>query len=492
MEIAMKDVIIIGAGVTGCAIARELSRYDLDVLVLEREEDVCCGTSKANSAIVHAGFDAVPGTWKARLNVEGNRMMDALSEELDFPFRRNGSLVLCFSEDQIGGLEELYQRGIANGVPGLRIVKGEEIHQIEPNLSPDVYAMLYAPTGGIVCPFKMTIALAENAFENGVNFRFQTEVKKITPIPFSEKKDSKMPGGYRVRTVDAEYECRAVVNAAGVYADVFNNMVSSIPLHITPRRGEYILMDKKAGNFVSHTIFQQPTRLGKGILVTPTIHGNLLAGPTAEDINDREATNTTAAGLSQVMEKARISASRIPLNMAITSFCGLRACEEKGDFVLGEAEDAPGFFNAAGIDSPGLSSAPAIGVMLAGQIAGTLHASRKEIFHERRKDIPCIANSTPEEIAALIASDPAYGNVICRCETVTEGEIVNAIRRPLGARSLDGVKRRTRAGMGRCQSGFCSPKVMEILSRELGVSPLTLTKSGGSSFLLSGLTGEDV
>ena len=245
MEIAMKDVIIIGAGVTGCAIARELSRYDLDVLVLEREEDVCCGTSKANSAIVHAGFDAVPGTWKARLNVEGNRMMDALSEELDFPFRRNGSLVLCFSEDQIGGLEELYQRGIANGVPGLRIVKGEEIHQIEPNLSPDVYAMLYAPTGGIVCPFKMTIALAENAFENGVNFRFQTEVKKITPIPFSEKKDSKMPGGYRVRTVDAEYECRAVVNAAGVYADVFNNMLSSIPLHITPRRGDYILMDKK-------------------------------------------------------------------------------------------------------------------------------------------------------------------------------------------------------------------------------------------------------
>ena len=325
----MTDVIIIGAGVTGCAIARELSRYDLDVLVLEREEDVCCGTSKANSAIIHAGFDAVPGTWKARLNVEGNRMMDSLSKELDFPFKRNGSLVLCFSDDQISGLEELHQRGIANGVPGLRIVKGKEIHEIEPNLSEDVYAMLYAPTGGIVCPFKMTIALAENAFENGVNFRFQTEVKNI-----SRKMASGMPTGYVVQTADTEYECRTVVNAAGVYADTFNNMVSSRSLHITPRRGEYILMDKKAGNFVSHTVFQQPTRLGKGILVTPTVHGNLLAGPTAEDISDKEATNTTAVGLSQVMEKARLSASRIPLNMALTSFSGLRACEEKGDFVL--------------------------------------------------------------------------------------------------------------------------------------------------------------
>lgn len=246
----MTDVIIIGAGVTGCAIARELSRYDLDVLVLEREEDVCCGTSKANSAIIHAGFDAIPGTWKARLNVEGNRMMDALSRELDFPFKRNGSLVLCFSEDQIGGLEELYQRGIANGVPGLRIVKGKEIHEIEPNLSEDVYAMLYAPTGGIVCPFKMTIALAENAFENGVQFRFQTEVKSISRKPSSGNNASGIPDGYRIQTADAEYECRAVVNAAGVYADTFNNMVSSRSLHITPRRGEYILMDKKAGNFV--------------------------------------------------------------------------------------------------------------------------------------------------------------------------------------------------------------------------------------------------
>lgn len=480
MEETMYDVIVIGAGVTGCAIARELSRYDLKLAVLEREEDVCCDTSKANSAIVHAGFDALPGTQKAKLNVEGNRMMESLSKELDFPFRRNGSMVLCFSEEGRPALEELYERGLRNGVPSLRLISGEEARRMEPNLSPDVVAALDAPTGGIVCPFKMTIALAENAFENGAEFHFNTQVTDIVKTDF----------GYQILTSNGTYETRIVMNAAGVYADVFNNMVSARKIHITPRRGEYILMDKKAGSFVSHTIFQQPTRLGKGILVTPTVHGNLLAGPTAEDIGDKEGTNTTSAGLAQVMEKARLSASGVPLSMAITSFAGLRACEEKEDFILGEAEDAPGFFNAAGIDSPGLSSAPAIGLMLAEEIARKLDASLKASFISTRKDIPCVAESSPEELASLIAQDPAYGNVICRCEMVTEGEILNAIRRPLGAKSLDGIKRRTRAGMGRCQSGFCSPRVMEILVRELGLDPLSLTKSGGDSRLLTGVTKE--
>lgn len=475
----MLDVIVIGAGVTGCATARELSRYDLKVTVLEKEEDVCCGTSKANSAIIHAGYDAEPGTLKARMNVLGNQRMDALAQELDFPFQRNGSLVLCFDEENLPGLEELRERAEANGVPDVRIVTGKEMKELEPNLSPEVKAVLYAPTGGIVCPFKMTIALAENSYVNGVDYRFQTGVTDI----------ARTDGGYLVSTTQGTFAARCVVNAAGVYADQFNNKVSSHKLHITPRKGEYILMDKKAGGFVSHTIFQQPTRLGKGILITPTVHGNLLAGPTAEDITDKEEVSTTGEGLSQVMEKARLSAEKIPLHMAITSFAGLRACEEKGDFVLGEAEDAEGFFNAAGIDSPGLSSAPAIGLFLAEQISARLKAEKKTDFISRRKDIPCVAESTPEEIAALIAADPAYGNIICRCENVTEGEIINAIRRPLGAKSLDGVKRRTRAGMGRCQSGFCAPRVMEILSRELQISPLDLTKSGGESYLLTGMTG---
>ncbi|MGN0399360.1 MAG: NAD(P)/FAD-dependent oxidoreductase [Blautia sp.] len=476
------DVIIIGAGVIGSSIARELSRYDVKTVVLEREEDVCCGTSKANSAIVHAGFDAKPDSMKAIMNVKGSRMMPALAKELDFPYEQNGSVILCFHEEDLPKLEALKTRGEQNGVEGLRIVKGEEIFEMEPNLSKDVVAMLYAPTGGIVCPFKLTIAMAENANVNGVDFSFNTEVNKI----------EKTENGYSIFTSQGEYETSCIVNAAGVYADVFNNMVSGKKLSITPRKGEYCLLDKKAGNFVSRTIFQLPTKMGKGVLITPTVHGNLLVGPTADDISDKEGIHTTVEGIGKVVSQAKLSAPTVPLNMVITSFAGLRATEEGEDFILGEAEDAEGFFNAAGIESPGLSSAPAIGEYIAEAVAGKLHAEKKEHFISERRDIPCVAESTPEEIAELIRKNPAYGNVICRCETVTEGEILEAIHRPLGAKSLDGVKRRTRAGMGRCQSGFCSPRTMEILARELHMDPLTLTKSGKESKLLVGTIKENL
>lgn len=478
----MYDVVIIGAGVTGSAVARELSRYRLKTVVLEKEEDVCCGTSKANSAIVHAGFDAVPGSMKAKMNVRGNSLIKELSRELDFPYKQNGSFVLCFDEKDLPKLEELKEKGEKNGVPGLRILHGKEIWEMEPNLSPEVKAVLFAPTGGIVCPFKLTIALAENANVNGVEFAFDTQVENI----------EKTENGYSLQTDKGIYETRCVVNAAGVYADKWNNMVSSRKLSITPRKGEYYLLDKKAGDFVSHTIFQLPTKMGKGVLITPTVHGNLLVGPTAEDIENKEGVNTTRQGLDKAATMAKISAENVPLHMVITSFAGLRATEKDEDFVLGEAEGAEGFFNAAGIESPGLSSAPAIGEYLAEIIAEKLHGEKKDDFQAERKDIPCIAESTPEEIQALIAENPAYGNVICRCETVTEGEILNAIHRPLGAKSLDGVKRRTRAGMGRCQAGFCSPRTMEILSRELHKDPLELTKAGGESRILTGAIKEDL
>ena len=467
------DVIIIGAGVVGSATARELSRYDLDILVLERSSDVCEGTSKANSGIVHAGYDAKPGTKKAYFNVRGSLLMEDLSKELDFAYKRNGSLVLCFSEDEIQKLEELKARGETNGVKDIRILNKEELLKKEPNLSKDVVAALYAPTGAIVDPFGLTIALAENAFVNGVKFKFNEEVTEVS-------KDGDI---FTVKTVNGEYKAKAVVNAAGVYSDAIHNMVCADKITITARKGEYCLYDKKVGGTVSSTVFRLPGALGKGVLVTPTVHGNLLIGPTATDTPDKEEVCTTAEGLSSVISGGAISLESVPSKSVITSFAGLRAHSDQGDFVIGESS-VSGFFDAAGIESPGLSAAPAIGAHLAEEVSKKLAAREKENFIAKRKGIPSMALASDEEKKRLIEEDPLYANVVCRCELVTEGEIVNSIRRPLGATTLDGVKRRTRAGMGRCQSGFCSPTTIEIIARELGISACEVTKHGkGSEFI---------
>ena len=471
----MYDVIIIGAGVSGAATARELSRYEVKACVIEKEEDVCCGTSKANSAIVHVGYDAPEGSLMAKLNVRGNQMMEQLSRELDFPFKRNGSLVVCLREEDMPKLQELYHRGVANGVPNLRILNSEELKEMEPNISDQAYAALYAPTGGIVCPFHMNIAMAENANENGVDFKFDTEVKDIKP----------MGNGWEIHTNNGIFQTRYVVNAAGVYADRLHNMVSEKKIHITPRRGDYCLLDKSAGNHVSKTIFALPGKYGKGVLVAPTVYGNLILGPTAIDIEDREGTNTTREGLDQVLEKAGMNVKNLPLRQVITSFAGLRAHEDGNEFLIGELEDAKGFIDCAGIESPGLSSAPAIGEMVAQILKEKMDLEEKENFVPVRKGILDPKTLSKEEWNALIKEKPEYGNIICRCEMVTEGEIIDAIRRPLGAKSLDGVKRRTRAGMGRCQAGFCSPRTMEILARERNVSMFDVTKSGGESDIIT-------
>lgn len=478
----MYDVIIIGAGVTGCAVARYLSRYQGSALVLERAEDVCCGTSKANSAIIHAGFDAAHGSLMAKMNVQGNRMLPELAKELDFPFRMNGSLVVCMSEEDMPRLRALYENGVKNGVEGLEIVDAQRLHELEPNVSKNAVAALWAPTGGIVCPFNMTIALAENANANGVDFRFNT---KVTGFTRGEE-------GWTVHTEQGDFQTRYVVNAAGVYADVLHNMVSARKLHITPRRGDYCLLDRQVGGFVSHTVFQLPGKLGKGVLVSPTVHGNIIVGPTAIDIEDRDGTNTTAAGLEELIAKAGISVDNLPIRQTITSFAGLRAHEDHHEFVIGEAEDAPGFVDCAGIESPGLTSAPAIGLTVAELLREKLGLRKKEDFIATRKGLLDPKSLTKEAYQALIWENPAYGQIICRCEQVTEGEIIDAIRRPLGARSLDGVKRRTRAGMGRCQAGFCSPRVLEILARELGVSQAEITKCGGASRLIVGVNKDSL
>lgn len=475
----MYDVVIIGAGVSGSACARELSRYNLSICVVEKEEDVCCGTSKANSAIVHSGIDCKPGTVMAEMNVRGNELIRQIHKELDFEFKQNGSLILCFSEEDMPHLHELYEQGIANKIPDIRILDAKELHEMEPNVSDEVVAAIYCPTGGIVCPFGMNIAFAENAADNGVEFKFNTEVKNI--VKRSEQ-------GYVLETNQGNIETKCVVNAAGVYADVFHNMVSASKIHITPRRGEYCLLDKTTGNLVHNTIFQLPGKYGKGILVTPTVHGNTLIGPTAIDHDDKEATNTTAMGLDNVCEAAKRSVPSVPVRQVITSFSGNRAHEDNHEFIIKELEDAPFFVDCAGIESPGLTSCPAIGERVAKIVSELLQAAPNPKFNGTRKGVLNPKDLTKEEYAALIKEKPAYGNIICRCEVVTEGEILDAIHRTLGAKSLDGVKRRTRAGMGRCQAGFCSPRTMEILARELGVSQLEITKSGGDSKMVVGLS----
>ncbi len=473
----MYDVVIIGAGVSGSAVARELSRYNANICVLEKCEDVCDGTSKANSAIVHAGYDCEPGSLMAKLNVEGNRMMGQLAEDLDIPFDRCGSLVVCTDENERGGLDKLLEKGRKNGVPDLRIIERDELVRMEPNISDTAVAALFAPTAGIICPFTLNIAMAENANVNGVEFRFNTEVYEI-----HRKEDA-----FEIITNNGTVFSRCVVNAAGVYADKFHNMMSAEKIHITPRKGEYYLLDKSAGKHVNHTIFMLPTKMGKGILVSRTIHGNLLVGPTATDIENREGNNTTREGLDEVAEKSALTVKNVPLRSVITSFAGLRAHEDHHEFVIKELEDCPGFVDVAGIESPGLTSSPAIGKMAADIVEGIFHFAKKDSWIGTRKGVINPAKLTMEERNALIRKNPAYGRIICRCETISEGEILDAIHRPLGAKSLDGVKRRTRAGMGRCQAGFCSPRVMEILAREVpGVSMYNVTKTGGGSKLIVG------
>ncbi len=479
----MYDVIIIGAGIVGSSIAREISKYNLKVIVVDKDFDLASGTTKANSAIVHAGFDAKPNTFKGKLNARGNSMFEKLSKELDFPFKRNGSLVLCFDEKDKEKLELLKRQGEINGVPDLEILTGNATREMEPNISKNVVAALLAPSGGIVCPYEMTVALAENAFTNGVEFNLGAEVKDI----------KKIHDGYSfLLSDDKVIESKVVINAAGLYSDVINNLVSDEKFNIIPRKGEYCLFDKSVGNLVKKTIFQLPTKAGKGVLVTPTVDGNLLIGPNSIDIDDKENLDTTKEGLDYVIDKARLSIKSVPTRQIITSFTGLRASNKSGDFIIGEAKDCHGFINAASIDSPGLTSAPAIAEMVVSIAKSILKPVLKENFISKRKGIIKFRELNNAERDILIKSNPEYGRIVCRCEVITEGEIKDAIRRPLGAKTIDGVKKRTRAGMGRCQAGFCTSRVVDILSKELKIPITEVTKFGKKANLLIGKNKENL
>lgn len=472
------DVAIIGAGVVGCAIARRLSRYQLRLALIDAAEDVAMGASRANSAIVHAGYDCPPGSVEARLNVRGNELYDQWCRELDVPLQRVGSLVIGFDEQDEKVLKDLYERGLKNGVPGMELISGDRAREMEPSLSKEVTMALYAATGGITCPYQMTIACAENARENGCEWllgrpvtamRDQGEFVEITA------------GG---KTLQAAY----VINAAGVFSDEVSAMLGDTSFTVHPRKGEYMLLDRKA-TCVKTVIFQTPSKLGKGVLVSPTVDGNMFAGPTAVDQTDKRDTSVSAQGIEQLTRLSRRSVPSIDLRSVITSFAGVRAQPSTGDFVIGISEACPRLIQAAGICSPGLTSSPAIAEEIDALLrrAGAV-LEEKADYNPIRKAIPEFRHLSRQGQAALIQADARFGRIICRCETITEGEIVEAIRR--GARTLDGIKRRTRAGMGRCQGGFCGPRVMEILSRELNVPMTELTKFGGGSRLLTGTLKE--
>lgn len=477
----MFDVAIIGAGVVGGMLARTLSKYDLKICILERENDVAMGATKANSAIVHAGFDAKEGSLKAKLNVQGAKMMEAVCKELGVKYQNNGSLVIGFNEEDRETIHSLLERGVKNGVPNLKVLDKDELKALEPNLADNVLCALHAPTGGIVCPYDLTIAAIGNAMDNGATLKCNFKVSSI----------EKTATGYKVASANDSVEARFVVNCAGLYSDEMAKLVGDNSIEVHPRKGEYILLDKECGQMVSHTIFRTPSKMGKGILVSPTVDGNLLLGPTSVDMEDKENKNTAAEGFDDIIEKARENMGSIPLGKTITSFCGLRAVGNTGDFILTSPVD--GFVNAAGIESPGLSASPAIALYITDMLAKQgLELVENPNYNPIRESSHKFREASLEEKNAMIKENPAYGRIVCRCETVTEGEILDAIRRNPQARDLDGVKRRTRAQMGRCQGGFCGPYIVELLAKEMGVPYEAVTKFGGNSVVNVGKTKEGV
>ena len=473
----MYDVAIIGCGIIGAAMAQHLAQYQLSVLILESENDVAAGTTKANSAILHAGYDPAPGSRMARLNVQGSAMAKQLCQKLDVPYKQIGSLVLAFSDEEMPHLQKLYENGVANGVPDIALINAKEVRALEPALNQEVVGALYAPSAAIVNPWEYALALAENAVQNGADLRRNAKVSAI----------EKAPHGYTLYCGEQAFDARFVVNAAGIFAGHIHNMIAPPTFTMQLSRGQYYLLDKSEGERVSHVIFQCPTKAGKGILVSPTVHGNLIVGPDAADV-DGEDVSTTADGLTFVAQMGKKSVPDVDLRACIRNFAGVRANTDRDDFIIEQAPNANGFIDVAGIKSPGLSAAPAIAIEAAALLekAG-LTLTPKESVIDTRKVIRFHALSVSEK-QALVAQQPAYGRVICRCETITEGEILAGVASPIPPCSVDGVKRRCGAGMGRCQGGFCGPRVLDILAHATHAQPTDILQDKAGTFILTGET----
>lgn len=475
------DILIIGTGITGCALARELSRYTSSVVAIDQADDISEGATKANSGIVHAGYDALPGTQKAYYNTLGTAMYSGLCRDLGLPYKQNGALVVAFSVSERQALQNLKARGEKNGVPGLQLIEKDEILHLEPQINPEVVCALSVPTSAVISPYETAFAMADDAAINGVSFLFN---QRVTAVSYSN------PEGFTVSTPSDTFRCACLINCAGSSGADIHNMLSDNKLDMVFRRGQYFLLDKPKAPPFTRTIFQCPSPMGKGILVTPTVHGNVLLGPNAEDIIDPLDTSTTSEGLSQVLQKALRTWPGLSTRTNITNFSGIRSHLTTDDFIVGSNDSVPGYFEAIGIESPGLSSAPAIAVELRKQVVDYLRLDMKDDIIPYTVPLKPFSEMSAAERNSACSADPSYGNIICRCETVTEAEIRAAIRRPVGARSIDGVKRRTRAGMGRCQGGFCLPRVAAIISEETGIPLSEITKNGGNSYLLSGTVSD--
>lgn len=474
----MFDVAIIGGGVIGCATAYKLSKFDLKVCVIEKENDVALGATRANSAIIHAGYDPEPNTLMARLNVDGCAQAKALCKKLSVPYKNVGSLVLAFNDEEAKTVNALYERGIKNGVPGVKVIDGSEVRKREPYVSEKVVCALWAPSAGIINPWEYAIAFAETAAKNGVEFIFNFKVDDIKNNGES----------YEIISEKNKINARYVINASGVHSDEIHNMVAEPTFKIIASKGQYYLMDKAEGYKANCTLFQCPSSVGKGVLVSPTVHGNLIVGPDATDSDNRDKVNTIGTQLDFIRTTAAKSVPDINYRNAIRNFAGIRANSDKDDFIIGVA--APRFIDLAGIKSPGLSAAPAIADEAVKILSNEgLMLKEKENYTLERKHI-IFKELSDMEKAEVIKENPLYGRVICRCETITEGEIVNAVRSSLPAKTVDAVKRRCNAGMGRCQGGFCGPKVLEIIARELKINPLDVLKDKNGSNILKSETKE--
>ena len=475
----MYDIAIIGCGVIGAAAAFELSKYDLSIVILEKENDIAMGATRANSAIIHAGFDPEPGTLMARLNVRGCELAEKLCSDLSVPYIKNGSMVLAFSEKEDEHVKKLCAQGVANGVPGIRMLTREEVLAMEPNVSPAVTSALYAPSAGIISPWEYALAFAETAVKNGAEVKLNSEVTAIR----------KVGDGFEITAGGSRILARRVINCAGVDSAAVHEMIAEKSFTVKPARGDYYLLDKCEGGKAKCTLFQCPNELGKGVLISPTVHGNLIVGPNAIACTDAHRVNTTAEGLYVVKAAAARTMPTLTYRNSIRNFAGMRANTDQSDFVIGIVRE--GFIDLAGIKSPGLTSAPAIAEECAELLKkdGLILNPKANPVTTRRKIR--FKELSAEEKQAVIKENPLYGRVICRCETITEGEIVDALHSPIPAVSVDGVKRRAGSGMGRCQGGFCGPRVLEIIAREKGISPLDVLKDGKGSYILLNETKQE-